>query len=255
MTSFLTDAGYWALIVFAFVQACCIPISSEVTFGFAGVLAYQGHLSLVPVIVIGSLAELAGSSVAYGLGRRGGRDTVERYRRYLLMTRKDVERTERFFAGRGAWAVGVGRLLPLVRTFVGLVAGLMEVPLLPFEFFNVLGTVVWATTLSLIGYALGSDWTSVAKNFSHASDGLAILVILLVLALIGHKALQLRRERRAEAAEAVTAAAVPATPGSAGPEGDGSGGGDPAASAAGGQGAAARAAASPRGPGRPGRHA
>lgn len=250
MTSFLTDAGYWALIVFAFVQACCIPISSEVTFGFAGVLAYQGHLSLVPVIVIGSLAELAGSSVAYGLGRRGGRDTVERYRRYLLMTRKDVERTERFFAGRGAWAVGVGRLLPLVRTFVGLVAGLMEVPLLPFEFFNVLGTVIWATTLSLIGYALGSDWTSVAKNFSHASDGLAILVILLVLALIGHKALQLRRERRAEVAEAVTAA-----PDSTGPEADASGGGDPAAPAAGSQGAAARAAVSPRGPGRPGGHA
>ena len=100
MTSFLTDAGYWALLVFAFVQACCIPISSEITFGFAGVLAYQGHLSLVPVIVIGVLGELAGSSVAYGLGRLGGRHTVERYRRYLLMTRKDVERTERFFAGR-----------------------------------------------------------------------------------------------------------------------------------------------------------
>ena len=60
MTTFLTDSGYWALIVFAFVQACCIPISSEITFGFAGVLAYEGHLSLVLVIVIGTLAELAG---------------------------------------------------------------------------------------------------------------------------------------------------------------------------------------------------
>ena len=101
MTTFLTDSGYWALIVFGFVQACCIPISSEITFGFAGVLAYQGHLSLALVIVIGTIAELAGSSTAYGLGRLGGRNTVERYRRYLLMTRKDVERAERFFAGRG----------------------------------------------------------------------------------------------------------------------------------------------------------
>jgi membrane protein DedA with SNARE-associated domain len=62
MTAFLTDAGYWALIVFAFVQACCIPISSEITFGFAGVLAYEGHLSLPLVIILGTLAELAGSS-------------------------------------------------------------------------------------------------------------------------------------------------------------------------------------------------
>ena len=178
MTTFLTDSGYWALIVFAFVQACCIPISSEITFGFAGVLAYEGHLSLVLVIVIGTLAELAGSSVAYGLGRLGGRHTVDRYRRYLLMTRKDVERAERFFAGRGAWSVAVARVIPLVRAFTGLVAGFMEVPVLPFEIFNLIGTLVWATVLSVIGYEVGSDWTKVSKNFSHASDALAVLVLL-----------------------------------------------------------------------------
>jgi membrane protein DedA with SNARE-associated domain len=200
MTSFLTDAGYWALIVFCFVQACCIPISSEITFGFAGVLAYQGHLSLALVIIIGTAAELAGSSTAYGLGRLGGRHTVERYRRYLLMTRKDVERVERFFDGRGAWSVGVARVIPLVRAFAGLVAGLMEVPALPFEIFNLIGTAIWATALSVIGYELGSDWTKASKNFSHASDALAGVVILLLVGLIVHKWLQIRHERKAEAA-------------------------------------------------------
>ena len=68
MQTFLTDAGYWAVIVFAFVQACCIPISSEITFGFAGVLAYQGHLSLALVIILGTLAELAGSTASIFLG-------------------------------------------------------------------------------------------------------------------------------------------------------------------------------------------
>jgi membrane protein DedA with SNARE-associated domain len=202
MTTFLTDSGYWALIVFAFVQACCIPISSEITFGFAGVLAYQGHLSLVLVIVIGTLAELAGSSAAYGLGRLGGRHTVERYRRYLLMTRKDVERAERFFAGRGAYSVAVARVIPLVRAFTGLVAGFMEVPLLPFEIFNLIGTLAWATVLSVIGYEFGSEWTRVSKNFSRASDALAVLVVLLLVALIVHKAIELRKERRADAAAA-----------------------------------------------------
>jgi membrane protein DedA with SNARE-associated domain len=209
MTTFLTDSGYWALIVFAFVQACCIPISSEITFGFAGVLAYQGHLSLVLVIVIGALAELAGSSAAYGLGRLGGRHTVERYRRYLLMTRKDVERAERFFAGRGAWSVAVARVIPLVRAFAGLVAGFMEVPLLPFEIFNLIGTLVWATALSVIGYEFGSDWTKVSKHFSQASDALAVVVVLLLAALIVHKYIELRRERRADAA------ATPGLPGGA----------------------------------------
>jgi membrane protein DedA with SNARE-associated domain len=210
MTTFLTDAGYWALIVFAFVQACCIPISSEVTFGFAGVLAYEGHLSLPLVIIIGTLAELAGSSAAYGLGRLGGRHTVERYRRYLLMTRKDVERAERF-AGRGAWSVAVARVIPLVRAFVGLAAGFLEVPVLPFEVFNLIGTAVWATVLSVIGYELGSDWTKVSRNFSHASDALAALVVLMLAALIVHKAREVRKERRADAAEAALGPVPPRT--------------------------------------------
>ena len=200
MTPFLTDAGYWALIIFAFVQACCIPISSEITFGFAGVLAYEGHLSLVLVIIIGTLAELAGSSAAYGLGRLGGRHTVERYRRYLLMTRKDVERVERFFDRRGAWSVAVARVIPLVRAFAGLVAGFMEVPVLAFEVFNLVGTVVWVTALSLIGYTLGSDWVRASRSFSRASDVLSVVVVLLLVGLIVHKWLQIRHERQAEAA-------------------------------------------------------
>lgn len=215
MTTFLTDSGYWALLVFAFVQACCIPISSEITFGFAGVLAYEGHLSLVLVIVIGTLGELAGSSLAYGLGRLGGRHTVERYRRYLLMTRRDVERAERFFAGRGAWSVAVARVIPLVRAFTGLVAGFMEVPVVAFGIFNLIGTLVWATVLSVIGYQFGSDWGKVSKNFSHASDALAVLVLLLLVALIVHKAIEIRKERRAdgEAGLATPGSPPEATPG------------------------------------------
>jgi membrane protein DedA with SNARE-associated domain len=206
MTTFLTNEGYLALVIFAFVQACCIPISSEITFGFAGVLAYQHHLTLALVIIVGTLGELAGSFTAYGIGRRGGRSAVERYRRYLLMTRKDVERVERFFDGRGAWSVAVARVIPLVRAFAGLVAGLVEVPLAPFAIFNLIGTVVWATALTLIGYAVGSDWTKASKNFSHASDLLALVVILLLVVLIVHKWLQVRKERKADAVAAESGA-------------------------------------------------
>jgi membrane protein DedA with SNARE-associated domain len=250
MTTFLTNEGYLALVIFAFVQACCIPISSEITFGFAGVLAYEHHLSLPLVIIIGTLAELAGSFTAYGVGRKAGRSAVERYRRYVLMTRKDVERAERFFSGRGAWAIAVARIIPLVRAFAGLVAGLVEVPAAPFAIFNLIGTAVWVTALSLAGYALGSDWAKASKNFSHASDALGGLVILALLVAILHKWLQLRKERKSDAAQADADATAGATAGlstggsSAG--GSGIGGSGAAASAAGGPAAGGPAAGGPR---------
>ena len=97
MESFLTHAGYLALILFGFVEACCIPISSEITFGFAGVLASQGHLSLILVIIIGTVAELAGSFASYAVGRKGGRPAVDRFGKYVLLTQRDLDRAERFF--------------------------------------------------------------------------------------------------------------------------------------------------------------
>ena len=124
------------------------------------------------------------------------------------MTRKDVERAERFFGGRGAWSVAVARVVPLVRAFVGLVAGFMEVPVLQFEIFNVIGTAVWATALSVIGYELGSDWGKVSKNFSHASDGLAGLVVLMLVVLIAVKAREVRKERREDIAAGLPGSAA-----------------------------------------------
>src|SRR6516225_11410459 len=104
MENFLTSAGYAGLILLGFLEAAGIPVSSEITFGFAGVLAYQGHLNLALVIIIGTLAELAGSYASYAVGRVGGRPLVDKIGRYVLVTEADVDRAERFLAGRGAWA-------------------------------------------------------------------------------------------------------------------------------------------------------
>jgi membrane protein DedA with SNARE-associated domain len=197
METFLQHWGYLALIVLCFVQACSIPISSEVTFAFAGVLAYQHHLELALVIIIGSLAELAGSSVSYAVGRIGGRRTVERLARYVLVTKSDLDRVERFFAGRGSWSVAVGRMLPVVRGFVGIVAGFIEIPVGPFEVYNVIGTVIWATALSVIGYGLGSAWSTVSHYVSIGGYIIVALIIVAVAALILHRGREFRRERAA----------------------------------------------------------
>jgi membrane protein DedA with SNARE-associated domain len=201
MESFLTQAGYAAVFLFGFLEACCVPIPSEVTFGFAGVLAYQGHLNIVAVIVVGTVAELVGSLVSYSIGRVGGRPLVHRFGRYLLVTHADIDRAERFFAGRGAWAVPLGRALPVVRTFVSIVAGFIEMPPLLFGILSLVGTAAWVTTISLIGYGVGSAWQSVAHGIALAGYVIAVAVVLAIAAFIAYRL----REVRAEAAEAVNA--------------------------------------------------
>jgi membrane protein DedA with SNARE-associated domain len=199
MESFLTSAGYGALILFGFLEACCVPISSEITFGFAGVLAYQGHLSLALVIIIGSLAELAGSCTSFAVGRWGGRPLVDKVGRYVLITRSDVDRAERFLEGRGAWAIPVGRMVPVVRAFTSIVAGLIEMPLARFAVLSLIGTVAYASALSAIGYAVGSAWHSVAHDVSIIGY---IVVVLVVAAIAGFIIIRLRAFRREAAAPA-----------------------------------------------------
>jgi membrane protein DedA with SNARE-associated domain len=197
MESFLTSAPYAALILFGFLEAACIPIPSEVTFGFAGVLAYQGHLNLVLVIIIGSLAELAGSYASYAVGRVGGKPLVQKLGRYVLVTQGDVDRAERFLAGRGSWAIAVGRMLPFIRAFTSIVAGLVRVPAGRFGVFSLIGTVIYATVLSVIGYEVGHAWGSINHGLTVATY---VLVAIVVIAIVGFVLYRLRQFRR-EAAQ------------------------------------------------------
>jgi membrane protein DedA with SNARE-associated domain len=232
MESFLTSAGYAALILFGFLEAACIPISSEITFGFAGVLAYQGHLNLVLVIIIGTLAELAGSYASYYVGRLGGRPLVNRLGRYVLVTESDVDRAERFLEGRGGWAIVVGRMLPFVRAFISIVAGLVRVPPIRFGILSLIGTLIYATVLASIGYAVGSEWQSVSHGLAVVGYVLFALIVLAIVGFVAYRWRQFRRESQR------SAAAAPGGPGGVGP-----GGGAPGGPGSGG---------GPSGPGGPG---
>ncbi|MBV8964808.1 MAG: DedA family protein, partial [Mycobacteriaceae bacterium] len=194
---FLTQAGLAAVFLFGFLEACCVPIPSEITFGFAGVLAGEGKLNIVAVIIVGTVAELLGSLVAYGIGRVGGRPLVHRFGRYLLVTHADIDRAERFFAGRGAWAVPLGRALPVVRTFVSIVAGFIEMPAGLFAVLSLVGTAVWVTAISLIGYGVGSAWHSIAHGISLAGYVIAALAVAAIAVFIVHRMRELRAEKAA----------------------------------------------------------
>jgi membrane protein DedA with SNARE-associated domain len=192
MESFIDSAGFAALILFCFLEAACIPISSEVTFGLAGAWAYHYHHSIALVIIIGSVAELAGSYLSYYVGRIGGRPMVSKLGRYVLVTEADVDRAERFLIGRGLWAIPVARMLPFVRAFTSLVAGLVRVPPLRFGILNVIGTVIYATALSLLGYSFGSAWT----HNKTLTDATYLIVAVVVLAIVGGIFFRWRQFRR-----------------------------------------------------------
>jgi membrane protein DedA with SNARE-associated domain len=196
MESFLIHWGYAAVFLFGFLEACCVPIPSAITFGFAGALAGEGHLNIVGVIVVGTVAELIGSFVAYGVGRVCERPLVHRFGSYLLITRADIDRAERFVAGRGIWAIPLGRALPVIRAFVSIVAGFLEVPPLLFGVLSLIGTAVWVTTISLAGYGVGSAWRSLAHGIAVAGFGIAVVVVLAVAAFIVYRLRAVRRERQ-----------------------------------------------------------
>lgn len=199
MESFLSEAGYAAIFLFGFLEACCAPIPSEVTFGFGGVLAYQGHLNIVGVIIVGIVAELIGSMVSFTVGRVGGRPLVHKFGRYVLLTQSDIDRAERFFAGRGAWAVSLGRTLPVVRSFVSIVAGFIEMPAPLFAFLSLVGTTVWVTAIALIGYGLGSAWHSVAHGIAVAGYAIAVIVVAAIAVFVVYRLREVRREQAAGA--------------------------------------------------------
>jgi membrane protein DedA with SNARE-associated domain len=201
LTQVMTSHGYLALIIFAFIEACCIPISSEITFAFAGVIAFThpDKFTVAAVIIIGTLAEMGGSLTSYAVGRRGGRHLLDRYGRWVLISRSDLDRAERLFAGRGAWAVAVARALPLVRCFASFAAGVVEIPVLPFTIFSLIGTAAWTTGLTLLGYNLG---TAVDKFFKSFSVIGVILLVVLLAGLIAHRVHAVRKDGHRAAAPA-----------------------------------------------------
>jgi membrane protein DedA with SNARE-associated domain len=201
MESFITSAGYAALILFGIVQACCVPIPSEVTFGFAGVLAYQGKLNLALVIIIGTLAEMVGSYISYYVGYKGGKPLVHKFGRYVLVTESDIDRAERFLAGRGAWAVPVGRMTPFVRAVTSIVAGLVRIPPIRFGVLSLIGTAIYATVIASIGYGVGSAWNTVNHDLSIAGYIIAAVVVVGLVAFVVLRYRQFKREAAGSGAD------------------------------------------------------
>jgi membrane protein DedA with SNARE-associated domain len=182
MEHFLQSWGYAAVFVLALVEAVCIPFPSEITFGFAGALAAEGHFNLAAVIGVGIAGEFTGSMAGYAIGRTGGRALVDRYGKFVLVSGADLNRAHGFLANRGDWSVAIGRVLrSCVRSCRwSLVAGIGEMAAVPFAIFTFIGTAVYSSAIAGAGYGLGSEWHKLVRGFTAAGFvllGLAVIVI------------------------------------------------------------------------------
>jgi membrane protein DedA with SNARE-associated domain len=193
---FLHQWTYVALVVLTVAEAACIPIPSEVTVGYAGYLASTGRINLVVVIVLATAGETVGAFISYAIGRYGGRAFVDRFGRYVLLSHADLDRAERWFEHRGEWSVAVGRVVPLVRTFIALPAGVAEMPLLRFGLLTAAGSLVWIAALAAAGDALGSRWNRLTHGFTTAGYVVGGLVVLAIVAFLFLRWQRLRAERR-----------------------------------------------------------
>jgi membrane protein DedA with SNARE-associated domain len=185
---FIASYGYLAIFVLMVAESACIPVPSEVTMVFGGAVAAGAiagsHLSLALVIAAGVAGNMAGSYIAWGVGAYGGRAAWRRWGRYVLLQPSDIDRADRWFDRHGAKAVFVGRLLPVVRTFISLPAGIARMSPMRFGIYTLAGCIPWTAALAWAGYAVGANWQHVASAFHGASYALAAVIALLVVIVL-----------------------------------------------------------------------
>lgn len=187
--TFIASAGYAAIFLLSVLQSCCVPTSSELTLGYAGFLAAQHHhkVNIVGVIAVGVAGEVVGAYIAWVIGRTGGRAFVDRYGRYVLLSHGDLDRAEAWYQRHGPWGVFGSRLVPVIRNFVALPAGVAEVPLVRFGLMTAAGSLIWDGAMALIGYNLASQWKSVMHGFSDAGYVVAAVAVIAIVGLIVHR--------------------------------------------------------------------
>lgn len=184
LTNFIVDTiswgGYLGIALLMAIESACIPLPSEIIMPFAGYLVYLGRFDLVWVATAGAIGCNIGSAVAYAVGAYGGRPLVERWGSYILLSRRELDWSDRFFQRYGSITVFVARLLPVVRTFIALPAGIARMPQLRFHVYTFLGSWPWCYGLAYVGVKLGEQWNSDPRlrEILHSLDAVIILAIL-----------------------------------------------------------------------------
>lgn len=198
ITSFIANTGYWGIFLLMTSESALIPIPSEVTMTFSGFLASTGQFSLFWVIIVGAIANLVGSLLAFWLGYWAGehivRIWIRRYGRYLLITEQEYNRSEQWFRKYGENVVFFSRVLPIIRTFISLPAGLAKMNIWKFSLLTFIGSLVWSAALAYIGFYLGANWNSLENYYRRFEYVIVAGIVLLAFIYIYKKAKELQKK-------------------------------------------------------------
>lgn len=200
ITSVIDTGGYAGVAVLMAIESACIPLPSEIIMPFAGYVVYLGHMNLWIVATAGAIGCNLGSVVAYWIGAKGGRPMVERYGRWVLMSRHDLDRMTKFFEKYGSITVLLGRLLPIVRTFIAFPAGIAKMPQGKFHIYTFVGSWPWCYALAYVGMKLGEKWHTdprFEQAFHRFHMGVEVVLIAGVVWFVWSHVKRSRRENAA----------------------------------------------------------
>jgi membrane protein DedA with SNARE-associated domain len=180
----ISASGYAGVALLMAIESACVPLPSEIIMPFAGYLVHTGRLNLFWVATAGALGCNIGSAVAYWIGAWGGRRVIVKFGRFVLLDLHDLARAEHYFARFGGITVFVARLLPVVRTFIALPAGIAKMPQVRFHLYTFLGSWPWCFVLAWAGMRLGQAWDSDPRFkawFHRFHLGVEILLLLAIV--------------------------------------------------------------------------
>ena len=202
-TALIGQWGLPAVFVLMLLESACIPIPSEATMLFAGFAVSTGDMSLLGITVAGVAGNVVGSWAAYAVGLYGGRPFIDKYGKYIFLRHHHVELAERWFARYGPATVFFSRLLPIVRTFISLPAGIGKMPFWKFTLYTTAGCIPWVLLLGWIGMKAGDNWEAIRAQLHYAD----YVVAAALVGFAAYRVLKWRRARRARTNAAVEPAA------------------------------------------------
>ncbi len=219
MQNFIATYGYAAIFVLMVAESACIPVPSEVIMTFGGALAAGAvpgtSLNLAAVIIAGVTGNVAGSYIAWAAGRYGGQPALRRWGRRLRLEH-DLDRANRWFGRYGPRAVLIGRVLPVVRTFISLPAGIAGMEPVRFGIYTTIGCIPWTAGLAYAGYAVGANWQSIVNGLHGPTYIAAILIVIALAIAIWRYARRRKAHDKSAASSQPEAVRMPAGPGRTG---------------------------------------
>jgi membrane protein DedA with SNARE-associated domain len=179
----ISNTGYLGIFALMIAESALIPVPSEIIMPFSGYLVSTGKFNPIFVVIAGSVGNLAGSLVAYAIGVKLGREFILKYGKYILLRKSHLDWTESYFEKYGDRSTFVSRLLPAIRTYISLPAGIAKMNLKKFTVYTFAGSIIWNTMLTYVGVALGEQWAKI-RQYSEYVDAIVIIGIIITVIII-----------------------------------------------------------------------